>query len=461
MSLPQQPKRATLGVVWLTLFLDLVGFSIIFPLFPAILDFYLPVDVENGGLLSVLVDSLRRIAPASYPATPFIITVLFGGILGSLYAFLQFLAAPFWGRLSDRIGRRPVLLLTVCGTAVSYLVWAFSGSSTLLIASRLLGGLMAGNLSVATAAMADLTSRKDRAKGMALIGVAFGLGFITGPAIGGLAAQFNVLDYYPQGAEWGLNPFSVPAFAALLMAFLNLLWVRTSFRETLTAAARGRCSGTDGDSARRPRALFSALFRMPTSSIPRALWINFVFVLAFSGMEFTLTFLAVERLSFTPTQNGFLFVFIGLCLILVQGIVVRRLAPLVGEKRLVIVGALFAVIAFIGTAYADSLLSFLGSQALFATGIGLFNPSLTALVSLYASERTQGHDLGLFRSVGSLARACGPLFAAMLYFSYNSRSYCLIGALIMVAPLILAFRLTSPYSSKEQQQGNGVRCASK
>ena len=408
------------------------------------LDFYLPLEGEEGGLLSTLVEGLYLIAPESSAATPLMITVLFGGVLGSLYAFLQFLASPFWGRLSDRIGRRPVLLLTLCGIAFSYLVWIFSGSFLLLVISRLIGGFMSGNLSVVTAAMADLTSRQNRAKGMALIGVAFGLGFITGPAIGGLTAHFNLLDYYPKGAEWGLNPFSGPALVAFVLTLLNLLWVRYYFRETLPDNVQNNLESRPLTKNRRAGALFTALLRMPNPSIRRALHINFIFILAFSGMEFTLTFLAVERLHFTPTQIGLLFVFIGICLILTQGIIVRRLAPRVGEKRLVVAGALLAILAFIGMGYADDLSGFLGSQALFAMGIGLFNPSLTALVSLYTSDQSQGRDLGLFRSAGSLARACGPLAAAILYFSYNSRLYCFIGAIVVMIPLLLAFRLKQP-----------------
>lgn len=428
----------TLGIVFLTLFIDLVGFSIIFPLFPAILDFYLPLEEAQGGLLKTLITFLSNIVQNQHAEPQFMTTVLFGGVLGSIYALLQFITAPFFGRLSDRIGRRSVLIITLSGTALSYLIWALSGSFYLLLISRLLSGAMSGNLSVAIAAIADVTTRKNRAKGMALVGIAFGLGFILGPAIGGLSSKLNLLESYPDWAQWGINPFSVPAAIALVLALINLFSVITYFKESLSTDKRP--TRAQKPSNRR----ITAIFKVQSADIRRANLIYFLVILPFSGMEFTLTFLAVERLAFSPVQNGLLFVFIGFFLILTQGLGVRRLAPLVGEKYLVLTGIGIGGLALFGTAYAMQLPSFLISQALLAIGIGLFNPSLSSLVSLYASETTQGRHMGAFRSVASLARAMGPILAASLYFYFGSRFSYLTGALLMLSPLILAIRLTQP-----------------
>jgi MFS family permease len=165
---PAPRRPVSLGVIFLTIFIDLLGFTIIFPLFPAILEYYLRVDGTGGGLgwLLARIDDFSRLVGShgNYRA------VLFGGVLGSLYSFLQFIFSPIWGALSDRLGRRRVLLITVAGTLGSYVLWFFSGSFLLFVLARLVGGGFAGNISVATAAVADVTTRENRAKGMSIIG---------------------------------------------------------------------------------------------------------------------------------------------------------------------------------------------------------------------------------------------------------------------------------------------------
>ncbi|MBT3570665.1 MAG: MFS transporter, partial [Opitutae bacterium] len=208
-------------MVFLTIFLDMVGFSVIFPLFPEMLDHYLEKD-GDGGLLTLFVSSIQHLGFSSENAGFRIETVIFGGVLGSLFAILQFLFAPIWGRWSDRIGRRPIMLMSVGGTCLGYLIWTFAGSFWALLLSRVVGGMASGNLSVATAAIADVTPRETRAKGMALVGIAFGLGFIFGPAIGGLAWAYggDFAEHQSLGF-FGLNPFSAAGLGSFLLALLN------------------------------------------------------------------------------------------------------------------------------------------------------------------------------------------------------------------------------------------------
>ena len=175
-------KKPTLFIVFLTVFIDVVGFSIIFPLFPAMLDYYLPLEGEDS-LIGSLVAWLGKFTGGDKNA----VATLFGGVLGSLYGVLQFIFAPIWGAYSDRHGRRPTLVFTLGGIVLANLIWVFAGSFALLVLGRVLGGIMAGNISAASAVAADITPGKERASGMILIGVALGLGFILGPAIGGLA----------------------------------------------------------------------------------------------------------------------------------------------------------------------------------------------------------------------------------------------------------------------------------
>ena len=434
-----KPGKHTLGIIFLTLFLDLVGFSIIFPLFPAMLDYYLPNGAGDGSLLGQLIVPLSAWAERSGAEDPrFMTAVLFGGILGSLYSILQFICAPLWGAYSDRVGRRKVLLITIAGLALSYAAWFFAASFWVLVLARVLGGAMGGNLSVATAAVADCTTREKRSSGLAIIGIAFGLGFIVGPGIGGLFAKINLLEIAPSLGQFGVNPFSVPALVSFALALTNLIWVARSFKETLPTEKRGK---VNSDRKGVP------VFRMFKSRCPETRRTNLVYLLymlAFSGMEFTLTFLAVERFQFSPAQNGGMFVFIGFVLILVQGGIVRRLAGPVGEKRLAVTGIACGIAAFLILAVALNLGLFFGALALMAFSIGLVSPTLSALVSLYTKEEEQGAAIGVFRSAGSLARAIGPLLAAFAYFAYGSKSAYLFGAVIVILPFILALKLPKP-----------------
>ena len=423
----------TLQLVFLTLFLDLVGFSIIFPLFPAMLDYYLPQGGGENSLLGICIAPLSSWAEASGAANPrFLTAVLFGGALGSLYSVLQFIFAPIWGVYSDRVGRRRVLMITIAGLALSYGAWALAANFWLLVLARVLGGIMGGNLSVATAAVADITSKEKRAAGMAVVGVAFGLGFIVGPAIGGFCVAVDLTESFPALTAYGLNPFSTPALVACGLSILNLFWVARSFPETLPPEKR---------QAQPPRFMLMA---ERGSGARSTSMVYLLFMLAFSGMEFTLTFLAVERFAFSPLQNGGIFVFVGFIMILVQGGLVRRLSGKVREKSLALTGLASGVLAFIALAYAPGLALFFAALAIMAFSVGLVSPSLSALISLYAAETDQGRAIGAFRSAGSLARAIGPLLAALLYFKYGSQAAYLLGGLLIILPFLLALRLPPP-----------------
>ncbi len=435
-------NRGALGAIFLTVFLDLVGFSIIFPLFPGILEHYWTLEGADS-LIGQLISGLQHLCPAgaSDEERTFLTQTLFGGILGSLYSLLQFVFAPVWGRLSDRVGRRPVLLGTICGTALSYLLWVFSGSFLVLIGARLLGGAMAGNLGVATAAIADCTTRENRSKGMALIGVAFGLGFLVGPAIGGVLAHWQLTETASTGSAFALNPFSGPALLALGLSIINIVWASFGLRETLTDANRAQAQ-----SAERP-AFFSGLRGIPEAITRRTILINLFYTLAFAGMEFTLVFLATERLAYhDPRQMVPIFVFIGFVLILVQGGVVRRLGPKIGENKLALVGmfsvmASFSILAF---APAGSTFAFYFGLFFMAAGGACAMPSLSALVSLYTPEHVQGRALGVFRGAGALGRAFGPIIAAVLFYAVGSRLAYLIGGLVILLPIALGWKLPRP-----------------
>ena len=421
-----------MGLVFLTVFIDVVGFSIIFPLFPEMLKHYLALEGE-GSVFASLMHTLASWIPAEKGEWP--VTVLFGSLLGSIYSLLQFAFAPFWGGLSDRIGRRPTLLVTLAGTALSYLIWVFAGSFALLILARLLGGTMAGNISTASAVVADTSSGPDRAKGMGMLGAGIGLGFVMGPALGGLTMGWNLLDLWPGGAEYGINPFSGPACAALVLALINLSWAALRFPETLPAERRGQPTHT------RSLNPFGTLRKIDSPGVRGTNFAYFLYLTAFSAIEFTLTFLCVERLGFSVRDNAMIFVFVGLTIAFVQGGLVRRLAPKLGERKLAKVGILMTVPGFVAIGMTHSVgLLYVGLFCM-AVGSAFTMPCLTALVSRYSPPQHQGLSLGTFRSMGALSRAVGPVLGGSLYWQLGSAAPYYAGGAFLLLPLLLVLRL--------------------
>ena len=431
--------KRTLKIIFFTLFLDLVGFSIIFPLFPALLDFYIPdFNKPEQGLLAKLINPIYNIALSIDPENPkFITTVLFGGLLGSLYSLLQFIFAPVWGSMSDIFGRKKILLITISGLAISYLIWAFSGSFWLLIIARIFGGIMGGNISVATAVVADVTPEDKRTSGMAIVGIAFGLGFVLGPAIGGYLGQFSLIEIYPNLEKFGINPFSIVAFFSLLLSIINLIWVSKCLNESLPLSKRSKYM-------EKSFRIFSA-FISENQKVKVLNSTYLIYMIAFSGMEFTLTFLAVDRFNFSTIQNGLMFVYIGLILVITQGLLVRKFTPVVGEKSICLVGILSGIIAFIFIAFSYNLLIFFLALAVMSLSIGTTSPSMSSLVSLCSKESEQGKYLGLFRATGSLARTIGPFTAAILYFLYGPQYSYIIGAILVSISLAIIIRTFMNY----------------
>ena len=433
----QSNRRGVTLLVFLTVFIDVMGFSILFPLLPEMLRHYLAIEGSESAM-GRLVRTLADLVPESQRAWS--VAVLFGSLLGSLYSLLQFACAPLWGALSDRFGRRPTLLVTLAGTALSYLIWVFAGSFSLLLVARLLGGAMAGNISTASAVIADTSSGPDRAKGMGMLGAGIGLGFVLGPAIGGLSAGWSVLDLWPGGAAFGLNPFSGPALIALFLAMTNFAWAALRFPETLAPKDRGK---RPSERSLNP---FRALRRIDAPGVRATNVAYFLYFAAFSAIEFTLTFLCVERLGFSVGDNAWMFVFVGLVLAVVQGGVVRQLVPRFGERRLTRAGLLLTVPGFVLIGLTHNVGLLYAGLSCMAVGSALAMPCLTALVSRYSPSEHQGLALGTFRSMGALARAIGPLLGGVLYWRLGSAAPYLAGAVFLVLPLALVVRLPAAES---------------
>jgi len=346
----------------LTVFIDLLGFGIVIPLLPLYAEKYHP-------------------SPLAF------------GLLMSSYSAMQFLFAPILGRLSDRFGRRPVILFSLAGTVIGYLLFAFAHSLTLLFASRLLDGATGGNIGTAQAIIADTTSREDRARGMGLVGMAFALGFIFGPAIGGFTVAISQ---------------TAPGLAAASLSFAALVWAFLKLPET-------RPEGGPGN----PFSVFSfatlaRAFRRP--EIGALMLLSLVTTTAFAMFESTFAQFVSLRLSAGPSTVAWFFVFVGVCSAIVQGVLVRRLVKRFGEGRLVALGGALLIAGFLGLKLADSVPIFLLMIATIALGIGITTPTLSSLVSKRSAASEQGEILGAYQSMGSLGRVFGPFGSENLYF---------------------------------------------
>jgi ferrochelatase len=432
-SEPLSPQtKKSLFSIFLIAFVDLLGFSIIFPLIPAISNHYLSVDAANPYLQMLWqgVYSVGSLVGAPLSDTQGM--VLFGCLLGAIYSFLQFFATVFWGNLSDKIGRKKILIISTVGMAFSYLLWIFSGSFTLLILSRLVGGLMSGNISVASAAVADVTNESQRSKGMASIGIAFALGFVFGPAIGGLSMLINLPQLFPSLVAYGLNPFSAPALIAFILAVINVVLLVRFFHETWTPSAPKDTTRTE-----RTWNVLKIFSPLPIAKVNFVNFAYFLFIAIFSGMEFTLTFLTVERLNYAPMHNGFMFVFIGLMIALVQGGFVRRRAHVLGEDRVAVMGLVTIIPGLILIAYAQSTFLLLIGLFFLAAGSAMAIPCLTSLVSLFSPRELQGKSLGIFRSLGAIGRIVGPLAGSIIFWRFGSQSAYLVGAVALILPMLL------------------------
>jgi DHA1 family tetracycline resistance protein-like MFS transporter len=314
------------------------------------------------------------------------------GLLMSSYSAMQFLFAPLLGRLSDRFGRRPVLLFSLAGTVLGYLLFALARSLPLLFASRLLDGATGGNIGTAQAIIADTTSPAERARGMGLVGMAFALGFIFGPAIAG----FTV----------GLGE-SAPGIAAAALSFTAFVWAWAKLPETRPAGGGGERVSVFSFTG------LARAFRRP--EIGALMLLSLVTTTAFATFEATFAQFVSGRLGAGASTVAWFFVFVGVCSAVVQGVLVRRLVARFGEARLVLAGAALLIAGFLGLRAADSVPVLLLVIAAIALGLGVTTPTLSSLVSKRSLAAEQGEILGAYQSMGSLGRVIGPFGGENLY----------------------------------------------
>jgi MFS family permease len=329
-------------------------------------------------------------------------------------------------------------MFTVAGTALGYLVWACSGSFWLFLLSRVVSGGFSGNLSVATAAVADVTTREERSRAMGMVGAAFGLGLVSGPTLGAVTVHFNLLAAHPGLARFGINPFSVPALVAFALCLVNLIWISARFKETLSPVARAE--------SREPRLRnpIAAILGLENAEVRRTNLVAFIYSVSFVAMEASLTFLAAERFGYTARQNGMLLGFLGLCAIITQGYIVRKLLKRHSEIHILAAGLGISAAGLVCVGLAPQPLELYLGLAALALGSGLVNPSSSGLISLYSDPSEQGRALGIFRSLGSLSRAITPILAGVVFWTFGSTSVFVAGAVFALGALWLSLSLPKP-----------------
>lgn len=428
----QPSKRAQLALL-LTVFVDLLGFGIILPLLPL----YAQSLAEHP---SRWMESVNRALGLQTPGA------FWAGAAFVSFSLMQFLATPLLGRLSDLFGRRPVLWISLIGSTLGYLILGLTTRYEWILAARILDGFTGGNISVAQAAMADLSPPNERSKAMGLIGAAFGLGFVLGPFLGGWLSG-SALGLHLAATHNGHLPFFAAAGLSFLASLLVLLWLP----ETLNAEARTRARLEE----RRGNALRTALAR---PGMPRVLLLALLAMTGFALMEGTFSLLVQQRFGLSPKQVGFLFGFIGILIVIYQGGLVRWVARKLPERLTVAGGLGLLGLTFPLLARTDFPWPFLGLMLPMAWGHGMSHTALSALASRLTPPEDQGGLFGLLNAVSGLGRILGPLSGTFLFARWGPMAAYALAALLMGIGLLLALGLPSkrtPRIGSEQDAKTG------
>lgn len=414
-------QRSPMLFLFLTVLIDLLGVGIVLPLMP----YY--VKIVEQSSIPWLADNRAIVV----------------GALTASFALMQFLFAPMLGALSDRYGRRPILLVSLLGSALSYALFgvaeylSFLGVETvlaILFLGRILSGITGASISTAQAYIADVTTPENRAKGMGMIGAAFGLGFMLGPALGGLLSTISL---------------AAPAFFAALLALANVVFGYFNLPESLPPERRtvAPVRGVN------PLARVNALLQRP--SIQPLLIGVFLLNLAFASLQSNFAVFSDVRFGFGPLDNALIFTLVGLLAVLMQGILIRRLVLAFGEARLAIVGMTLMAIGFVAIAFVPEAWMLFPVVGVVAIGSGMATPSLTSLISRRVAAHEQGTTLGGTQAITSLTMIAGPMFAGVAFDSIDAGAPYYLGGVLIAAAVAVVSSALLPAIRQEVEQPQG------
>ena len=432
------------------LVLDLIAFTSILPLLPSILLYYEKETANDSSHTFIhkwfqVLNSVR--VYLGIPNIERYNAVLIGGSLGSMFSFLQFICNPIFGSISDVAGRKKILLMTMFGTGISYFVWIKSTSFEWFFLSRFIGGISKCSVTISTAMISDITDENQRGKGMALIGVSFAIAFIVGPICGAYFAAniANMSDNYP---------FMSPAVFSLCLQSLAIILAIFLLPETKIVATEVTFTQSIKSAVTliNPMRLFTPCKGRSSHKISpgcgQILLINFMFLLLFSGLEFTLTFLTHQRFGFGNRQQGFLFLYVGIIMVMIQSGFMRRLK--IGKEQQMAASGIFVMIpSMVIMAFANNTQMLYVGLVFFSYSAAIVIPCLTTLYSQKINKAESGEMLGIFRSVGALSRALGPFIICFLYWIFGSIFCYLISACMFCVPLVLCYHLDNTNVKKE------------
>ena len=416
----QSSQRARMAI-FLTVFVDLLGFGIVIPILPL----YAQAIADNPSHWMASVNQFLGLGGAG--TTP---GAFWAGVGFLSFSLMQFIASPILGRLSDLVGRKPVLWISLIGSAIGYLMLALTSRFEWMLAARLLDGLTGGNISVAQAAMADSSAPEERSKVMGMIGAAFGLGFVLGPAMAGVLSGSAFGHHLLQTRGWHL-PFFVAAGLSLAASMMVLFWLP----ETLTDEVRARARSHES----RGHALVKAMKR---PGMPQLLMVSLLAMAGFAMMEGTFALMVHQRFDFHQREVGFLFAGIGVLLVIYQGGLVRLVAKRIPERAALITGLILMGLALPLMPMAPWMWPFILLLIPLSWGSGMGNTAGTALASQLTPPEDQGGLFGVLNAMTGMGRIIGPAVGTFTFARWGGQATYTVAGLTLGLALALALTLS-------------------
>ncbi len=382
--------RSPLFLMALTIFIDIAGFGLILPL--------LPFWAEHLG------------------ANPTEI-----GLILTIYALAQFIFTPILGSLSDRFGRKPIIIVSLLIEAFSLALTGFAGSFVVLLIARFIGGIGASNMGSAQAVVADVTPPEGRARGMGMIGAAIGLGFVIGPAIGGILSSFGTV---------------VPFLVAMVVAILNAILVLAFLPETHKVRGAAQTRASSSEQKISLLAGYGQLLR--NNTLTRLITVNLLFTAAFTAMEAVFALFAQHLFGWTARETGYIFAYVGIIIVVMQGGLVGQLVKRSGEHKLLIAGLMLLAAGLALLPVSTTIAFMLVVLGILSVGNGAVTPTTSALLSLTSPREVQGKVLGLSQGVASLGRIVGPLAAGAIYSAFGPGAPFIVASVLTLIALLIA-----------------------